>query len=600
MSFAQSVRGAAESVVQGQDPREAASDALGQAGEGIGLDPNDFLAAREQGASIGTRIEQETSSLNNADEAINHSKREMTRSGPVHVIAPLVVPRNRTIGAMIPVALVVVVGIIGSMITISMDVTAQAAGLESGSWLTFFGPGFWLVVVLLAMFMWWRQGLVMVPDGCQALVTKFGKLEHIADPGRINLWNPFKRVSYIVNIAREYPYNAPIREAPTKSGVKASVDLFVQFRIEDPEQFIFVLGGVHGFQEKLDNAVSETTRSLIYDQQAAEIYDLVGENTIGLLEQLNQQFLPAVRLTNANITHAEPSSQEYRMNLAAPEMVRVGKEAYTYEYELQMRKEQNEGDLNRELASLNKNLSSIQADIAQYQAQMDTALERENNRARALARQRFVEAESSAHANAALLEAQALDIRAVSAAEAPEILNYRYRQDMLEKLESVADSLPQILQLGDDDTGINFLATAKQIVGTTDAALFSETDMAAIRGRLSQIQERISSREDEIDELLQDEGDDLAADEPAEHEEAPGEAAVEEIRQSVSDEAIGERIGSWSDEETGSEPGTGQQLPNEPPSGQRYVSEHPSGGWDGSNSTYQAGPYQAGPYQGGV
>src|SRR5690606_16008078 len=172
--------------------------------------------------------------------------------------------------------------------------------------------------------------------------------------------------------------------------VKASVDLFLQFRIEDPVEFVFTLGAVQGFQDKLNNAISETTRSLIYEQQAAEIYDLVGENTARLLDQLNQQFLPAVRLTNANITHAEPSSQEYRMDLAAPEMVRVAKEAYTYEYQLQLRKEQNEGDLNKELASLTETLSAIQADIAQYQAQMDTALERETNRARALARQRFV------------------------------------------------------------------------------------------------------------------------------------------------------------------------------------------------------------------
>ncbi|MDS1271267.1 SPFH domain-containing protein [Lipingzhangella sp. LS1_29] len=586
MSFAQSVRGAAESVVQGQDPREAVSEALGQASEGIGLDPNDFLAAREQGASVGTRIEQKTSSLNNADEAINHSKREMTREGPVHVISPLVVPRNRTLGALIPVALVAIVGIIGSVITASIDVSARAVGMDSALWLTYFGPLFWLLVILLAVFMWWRQGLVMVPDGCQALVTRFGKLEQIADPGQLTLWNPFKRVSYIVNIAREYPYNAPIREAPTKSGVKASVDLFVQFRIEDPEQFIFVLGGVHGFQEKLDNAISETTRSLIYDQEAAEIYDLVGENTVGLLDQLNQQFLPAVRLTNANITHAEPSSQEYRMNLAAPEMVRVGKEAYTYEYELQMRKEQNEGDLNRELASLNETLSSIQADIAQYQAQMDTALERENNRARAVARQRFVEAESSAHANAALLEAQALDIRSVSAAEAPEILNYRYRQEMLEKLESVADSLPQVVQVGDDGNSINFLEIAKQIVGTTDNALFSEEDMAAIHGRLSTIQERIASREEEINELLR-------ADEESEEPEVAADQdtsgdVVEEIRRSVSDDAIEERLDSLTEQQGADDAGAHATSP-QPPSAE-------SGGhsWHGPAPGGPSGPVQGG------
>lgn len=544
MSFAQTVRGAAGAIAQGEDPRQVASEALGGASEGFGLDPNDFLAAREQGASIGTRIEQQTSSLNNADEVINYTKRENTRSGPVHVISPLVIPRGRHIGALLPVLLLLIAGVIGTAAAASSD--ALTGGSLTAIW---FGP-FWVLWVLFAVFIWWRQGLVMVPDGCAALITKRGKLEQIVGPGQVNLFDPRKRVDYIVNTTREYPYNAPIREAPTKGGVKASVDLFVQFRIEDPEQFIFVLGGVHGFQEKLDNAISETTRSLIYAQEAEEIYDLVGESTGPLLEQLNQQFLPAVRLTNANITHAEPSSQEYRMNLAAPELVRVGKEAYTYEYELQLKKEQNEGDLNRELASLNETLSAIQADIAMYQAQMDTALERETNRARALARQRFVEAESSAHANAALLEAQALDIRAVSAAEAPEILDYRLQQDLLDKLESVADSLPQLVQIGgSDSTSINFLEVARQIVGSGDAELLSGEDMAAVRERLQEIQERISSRETEISELLEGDEETVKAPEPGEGDDIPGADVVEEIRQSVSDNAIDERISSLGGDE---------------------------------------------------
>ncbi len=107
----------------------------------------------------------------------------------------------------------------------------------------------------------------------------------------------------------------------------------------------------------MHNAISEVTRALIYEQKAEEIYDLVGESTQNVLESLNRQFLPAVRFVNANITHAEPSSQEYRMDLAAAEIIRVAKEAYTYQYELQLRKEQDEGDLNKELASLRQTLS---------------------------------------------------------------------------------------------------------------------------------------------------------------------------------------------------------------------------------------------------
>ncbi|MEO3884794.1 SPFH domain-containing protein [Nonomuraea sp. B5E05] len=493
----QAGQGIAQAMAQGGDVRQAMGQAAeqfaGQMGPqggqgqapGFVLNPHDFAAARDGGASIGTLIEARTASLNEAGEIVNRS---FTDNG-MHVISPVVIPKGSTAKVLVPLVILVALGLIGALGNVIPNTDL------------IFGPHYWFVLVLAAVFLWWRRSVVMVPEGCKALITKFGKLVHIADPGRVTLFNPWKRVSYIVNTTREYPFNAPISEAPTQQGVKASVDLFLQFRIENPAEFIFVLGSVSGFQSKLQNAISEVTRSLIYAQRAEEIYDLVGESTLGMLESLNQQFLPAVRLTDVNITHAEPSSQEYRMDLAAPEMVRVAKEAYTYEYELNLRKEQNEGDLIKELAGLQETLSAIQAEIAGYQARMDTALERATHQATAQARQRLVEAESTANANAALLEAQALDIRALSAAEAPEILDYRFQQDLLTKLESVSTRLPQVVQVG-EQTDIDFLALAQQLVGGEGAVLFSPEDMAAIRSRLDEIGARVAGREDEIVALL--------------------------------------------------------------------------------------------------
>lgn len=537
MSLAQNVRQAARSVAQGGDPRQAVADVFQEqgaratgrqdGGQSPLTNPDDFLAAREQGGSVDTRIEQQTASLNNAGEVLNRSELKRGRSGAIHVICPMVIPRGRTFITMLPALLLIAVGGIGTLIL--LGATSDNPMLNP-----FFGAHYWALTLVAALFMWWRQGMVMVPDGCAALITRFGKLEQVVGPGRITLFNPWKRVSYIVNTTREYPFNAPIREAPTKSGVQASIDLFVQFRINDPVEFIYTLGAVRGFEEKLNNAISETTRSLIYDQEASALYDMVGENTSQLLEQLNQQFSPAVELTNANITHAEPSSKEYRMDLAAPEMVRVAKEAYTHEYELQLRKENNEGDLTKELATLNETLSAIQADIAQYQAQMDTALERETNRARAVARQRFVEAESEAHANAALLEAQALDIRAVSVAKAPEILSYRYQQQVLDKLEAVADRLPQVLKIGAGDAAsLNFLRIARGIIGEAGEELFTDSDMAVIRTRLGEISERIADRQAEIDELRSAEQATVAKVAIDPEAEAAESEAIEELRASL-------------------------------------------------------------------
>ncbi len=363
----------------------------GEQFEEFQADPEDFLSARERGGgTTGTKIEQQTAALTDAAEIINRSFPEREASGQfVNAVSPVVIPNRQSLfWRLLPIGLLLIVVLLGILAAIVLGSLPQVGGLA----LVVFGPHFWLLLVALALFVWWRQSVVMVPDGCRAVITRFGRLEEVVEAGRTLLFNPWKQVSYIVNTAREYPYNAPIREAPTAGRVNASVDLFLQFRIEDPAEFIFTVGGVKGFADKLQNAISEMTRALIYEQNAEDIYDLVGENTQKFLGSLNQQFLPAVRFTNANITHAEPSSREYRMDLAAPEMVRVAKEAYTYEYELSLRKEQDEGELNKELASLRETLSAIQAEVASYQAQIDTARERETNRANARARQRMVEA----------------------------------------------------------------------------------------------------------------------------------------------------------------------------------------------------------------
>ncbi len=491
----QQIMGVLDSISQGEEAEQ------------FRIDAQDFLSARERGEAEGTQITQMTASINEAAEIVNRSFRKRDGSGQyTNVVSPVVIPkRSRSYGWLFLVFVFVFMGIVGGVIAGAVDAgTRIVPGMERSNLAgILFGPHYWLLIVIYIAFSWWRNSLIMVPDGCQALITKFGRLEKIVPAGRTMLLDPWKRVSYIVNTTKEYPYNAPIREAPTAGRVNASVDLFLQFRVENPSDFIFTLGGAQGFAEKLQNAISEVTRALIYEQKAETIYDLVGESTQSLLDTLNKQFLPAVRFVNANITHAEPSSQQYRMDLAAPEMVRVAKEAYTYQYELKLRKEQDEGVLSKELASLRETLSEIRAEIAKYQAQMDTAREKEFNRANAYARQLLIEAESEAKANAALLEAQALDIRAMSSAYYPEILEYRFRQDVLDKLETVADSLPQIVTIGANvEKSIDFMRVARQMMGLQDEKLYSEADLQAIRERINEIMARIKERTEQISKIV--------------------------------------------------------------------------------------------------
>ncbi len=462
------------------------ADAVGEVAERaerFQIDLGDVPSVREEGVSSGTQIEQMESSMAGAAEILNCS---FPRRDGINVISPVVIPKDSR--SYLWIALTLVLAGFGAIAW----TTVNALGLSV--WL-FPGIQLWLLLLGYAGFSVWRNGFVMVPDGCQALITKHGKLVTTAEAGRVALLNPWKKVSYIVNTTKEYPYNAPIHEAPTAGRVNASVDLFLQFQIEDPAEFIFTLGGVGGFSEKLENAISEVTRGLIYEQRAEAIYDLVGESTQPMLDNLNQQFLPAVRFVNANITHAEPSSEEYRRDLAAAEVVRVAKEAYTYQYQLDLRKQQDEGELAKELASLEETLSEIRADVARHQAQIDTAHEKEVNRANAYAQQLLSEAESEAKANAALFEAQALDIRAMSSADYPEILEHRYKQDVLDKLETVASTLPQVVELGSiDEENIDFMLHAQKMLGIHDESLYSEDDLNAIRARREAISARIEER----------------------------------------------------------------------------------------------------------
>jgi hypothetical protein len=221
----------------GEQERDLTEGIAREASEQFRIDARDFLSARERGRTTGTRIDQQTAALSDAAEIVNRSFPTLEPSGRfINAISPVVIPNRQSLfWRLMPIGMMVIFLFVGALVTLGI---ASFAG--GGVTLALFGPHLWLLLVLLAFFSWWRQSVVMVPDGCRALVTRFGKLEEVVEAGRKLLFNPWKQVSYIVNTTREYPYNAPIREAPTASRVNASVDLFLQFRIEDPAEFIFV------------------------------------------------------------------------------------------------------------------------------------------------------------------------------------------------------------------------------------------------------------------------------------------------------------------------------------------------------------------------
>nr|WP_239472093.1 hypothetical protein [Streptomyces sp. NEAU-S7GS2] len=131
-----------------------------------GMDPADFPAAREQGGSIDTIMTQQTVPLDEAREVLNRSEQRREGGQQVHAICPMVIPRGRSFLSMLPVLLLLVLGVVGSAV-----VAAAGGGVFAHP---LFGIHYWVLSVAAVAFVWWRQGMVMVPDGCQALITHSG------------------------------------------------------------------------------------------------------------------------------------------------------------------------------------------------------------------------------------------------------------------------------------------------------------------------------------------------------------------------------------------------------------------------------------------
>src|SRR5690242_9417163 len=140
----QAGQGIAQAVAQGGDMRQAMGQAMGQvvdqagqlAGQarGFALNPHDFAAARDGGASVGTAIEARTASLNEAGEIVNRS---FTENG-MHVISPVVIPKGSTAKVIVPLGILVVLGLIGALGNVIPNTDL------------IFGPHYWVVLVLAA------------------------------------------------------------------------------------------------------------------------------------------------------------------------------------------------------------------------------------------------------------------------------------------------------------------------------------------------------------------------------------------------------------------------------------------------------------------
>ena len=97
-----------------------------------------------------------------------------------------------------------------------------------------------------------------------------------------------------------------------------------------------------------------------------------------------------------------------------------------------------------------------------------------------------------------------------------------------------------MVQIGAAGDAVDFLEISRRMIGTGGEPLFTPEDMQAIRNRMEEIQARIRERAGELESLA--DGQEMRLDEEPRQAEEVNADRVEEIRQSVTDEAVRERV----------------------------------------------------------
>ena len=115
-----------------------------------------------------------------------------------------------------------------------------------------------------------QQLVVQVEDEHQVLVTEFGKLTRILkEPGAHFLWarlNPQCR-TYPVSLQRDFRTYSDLH-INDQNGTTVLVDLWVEFRIAQPERALF---GVENWEETLASGVSHAAMSVLSSLEFKEI-----------------------------------------------------------------------------------------------------------------------------------------------------------------------------------------------------------------------------------------------------------------------------------------------------------------------------------------
>ncbi|MDG4766760.1 SPFH domain-containing protein [Solwaraspora sp. WMMD406] len=395
---------------------------------------------------------------------------QLLRGGDAGTLVPVVIPKHRRrLGWMVPLWLGLLLLLTGVMFTVRGDdgLLGTAYGALAG--LSYLAGG---LLLLIGGLWWWRSAIVEIEQGTHGVLTRYGAVTRTLEPGRHYLWHPWSRVGFVVDVATEIPYSAPVMACPTQENVPLrSIEFFMKLRITDAVLFVRTIGAGN-FDLVLSSAVQDAIRQRARKVQTERAYDLRGSDVADMQELLNRQLSRyGVRITGCNIPDVQLPTQ-YQQHLATRE--RVAKEHAAYEQEwgltrkrridsLQMDIERAKKVRDARFVEVKAALNKAREQVAQLLEEQETNAQRVRFEIETRGRSGLISAENEAKAQRRLAQAYR-DNRAV--------LQYELALRRLEVGAALAGKAPQPVVVrtdgagGTDTSALSTLLTAQLLPGT--------------------------------------------------------------------------------------------------------------------------------------
>ncbi|MFC7330072.1 SPFH domain-containing protein [Marinactinospora rubrisoli] len=300
-----------------------------------------------------------------------------------------------------------------------------------------------LVGLLLAGLWWWRSAIVEIEQGTTGVLTKFGAVVGVLEPGRHYLWHPWARVDFVVDTSTEIPYTAPVQACPTRENVPLkSIEFFLKFRITDAVAFVRTIGASN-FDLVLSNAVQDAIRQRSRQVRTEGAYDLRGSDVADMQDLLNRQLSRyGVRIMGCNIPDVQLPNQ-YQQHLATRERVAKELVAYEQEWELTRKRridtllmdiERSKKTRDAKIVEVNAALNKARKDVAQMLEEQETEAQRVRYEIETRGRSDLVAAQNEAKAQRRL---------ATSYRDNRAVLRYELARRRLDVGARLAENAPQ-------------------------------------------------------------------------------------------------------------------------------------------------------------